>query len=341
MIAREPDHGARASSPSAFTRAVWVDLLKRSWKKSRAHRLDMMAASIAFYAFLSFVPLLGAIVMSYGLVADPSDLVKHMRLMLAILPADVATIVNEQLATLVLSAADKKGLGLALALGLAVLSATRASSAVIAALTVIYEEQDRRGLFRGMLISAALILVAIVVGLTGVTAAALVAFARALSGVTGPFAAIVVRLIAWAIAGALCCLSLGAMYRFAPQRSNARWEWLSVGAIAATLLWLGATLLFGLYAANFGNFDVAYGSLGAVAVLMIWLYISAYSVLIGALINAEAERQTARDSTTGPELPMGERGATMADTSAALARSDHIDPALSASSPGRGSGPRS
>lgn len=281
-----------------------------------------MSASIAFYAFLSFVPLLGAIVMSYGIFSDPGDLVKHMRLVISILPADVATIVNEQLASLVLSAGDKTGIGLAVALGLAIISASRASSAVVDALNVIYEEEDRRGLVRGAIISAALIVAAVIIGLAGVTAAALLAFAKTLSGITGPTAALVVRVAVWAIAAALCCLSLGGMYRFAPQRSDARWEWLSLGAIAGTLLWLAATLLFSLYAANIGNFDAAYGSLGAVAVLMIWLYISAYAVLIGALINAEAERQTARDSTTGPEMPMGNRGATMADTSAALCPSD-------------------
>ena len=317
-----PEHvrGAQAGVPSAFTRAVWIIILKRVWNKSRAHRLGMMAASIAFYAFLSFVPLLGALVISYGIFADPGDLAKHMRLVISIMPADAAAIVNDQIASLVLSAGEKKGIGLAAALGLAVISASRASSAMIDALNVIYEEENNRSLIRGTIVSAALIIAAIIIGLVGVTAAALVAFTKVLVGIAGPTAALVARVVVWAIAATLCCLALGWMYQFAPQRSDARWQWLSVGSVAGTTIWLGATALFGLYAKTFGRFDATYGSLSAVAILMIWLYISAYSVLIGALINAEAERQTARDSTTGPELPMGERGAAMADTSAALVK---------------------
>jgi membrane protein len=113
---------------------------------------------------------------------------------------------------------------------------------------------------------------------------------------------------------------LGAMYRFAPDRADARWQWLSLGSGLATLLWLLTTLGFGLYASWLGDYDATYGSLAAVVVLLMWLYVSAYAVLIGALVNAEVERQTSRDTTTGPEEPMGERGATMADTSAALDR---------------------
>ena len=109
------------------------------------------------------------------------------------------------------------------------------------------------------------------------------------------------------------------MYRFAPDRADARWRWLSYGSVAATLLWLVATIGFGIYAARFGNYNATYGSLGAVVILLMWLFVSAYAILIGGLINAEAERQTAIDSTTGPPRPMGERDAAVADTSAALA----------------------
>jgi len=125
------------------------------------------------------------------------------------------------------------------------------------------------------------------------------------------------QLLTWAVAGGLACAAIAAMYRYAPSRAHARWRWLSVGSVTATILWLAATIGFGIYAANFAGYDVTYGSLSAVVVLLMWLFVSAYAILIGGLINAEAERQTAIDSTTGPPLPMGERGATVADMSAA------------------------
>src|SRR3546814_15838931 len=108
------------------------------------------------------------------------------------------------------------------------------------------------------------------------------------------------------------------MYRFAPDRADAGWRWLIVGSVLATIVWLIATLCFGFYASLFGVYNATDGSLGAVGVLLWWLYVSAYAILLGGLVNAEAERQTARDTTTGPEEPMGKRGAVVADTSAAI-----------------------
>jgi len=89
------------------------------------------------------------------------------------------------------------------------------------------------------------------------------------------------------------------------------------------VLWLLATLGFGFYASHFAGYDATYGSLSAIVVLMMWLYLSAYAVLIGGLINAEAERQTAVDTTTGRPKAMGSRGATVADMSAALQDAPH------------------
>lgn len=311
--------GAQATSPAALTWRGWTETLKRVWTNSGNHHVGLMSAGIAFYAFLSFVPLLGAIVMLYGLFADPASVAEHMRLVIQVLPADAASLINEQLADLALAATETKGIALVIALGLSVVSASRASGAIMESLNVIYEQQNTRGFLRGTIVSAVLIVAAVIIGLTGIAAAALMGFANDFIG-GGTALAPIVRSVIWVIAGALCCFTLGAMYRFAPDRADARWQWLSVGAVVGTILWLIATVMFGIYAANFGNYDVTYGSLGAVAVLLMWLYVSAYAVLIGAMINAEAERQTARDSTTGPELPLGHRGATVADTSAALSR---------------------
>jgi membrane protein len=125
------------------------------------------------------------------------------------------------------------------------------------------------------------------------------------------------RVATWLIAGALASLILALIYRFGPCRAPAKWRWLSLGSIVATALWLVSSLLFGWYVQK-AHYDTTYGSLGAVVALVMWMYVSAYAMLLGAFVDAEAERQTARDSTTGSPRPMGERGAMMADTSAAL-----------------------
>lgn len=313
------ERGANAATPLQLRLRGWMDVLKRVWANSGTHHVGLIAAGVAFFSFLSFVPLLGALVMSYGILADPSAVARHMALVIEIMPADAASLVNEQLLELTRTAAEQKGMALAVALGLSIFSARSAAGAIIEALNIIYEEEDHRGFVRTTLISGALVIGAVLIGIAGLTAIAILGYAGQLLG-RAPLVAMVFRALVWLAAAALCCFTLGAMYRFAPNRADARWQWLSVGAVIGTVLWLLATLAFATYVANFGHYDVTYGSLGAVVVLLLWLHLSAYSVLIGAMINAEAERQTARDSTTGPERPMGSRGATVADTSAALAR---------------------
>jgi membrane protein len=109
-------------------------------------------------------------------------------------------------------------------------------------------------------------------------------------------------------------LGLAFLYRYAPDRARAQWRWVSPGAITATTLWIIASLGFTIYVANFNSYDATYGSLGGVIVLLTWLYLSAFVVLLGAVINAQSEKQTRTDSTDGPPMPMGTRGARVADT---------------------------
>jgi membrane protein len=108
--------------------------------------------------------------------------------------------------------------------------------------------------------------------------------------------------------------SLAVLYRFGPSRHDAKWRWVTGGAIVAAVLWLIGSGLFSLYVAKVGSYDKTYGPLGAVVVFMMWLFITALSVVVGAEFNAETERQTLKDTTTGEPKPMGERGATAADT---------------------------
>lgn len=310
--------GVAANSPNSLSVRAWMSVLRRVWINSGTHHLGLMAAGIAFYAFMSFVPLLGALVMSYGIFADPGDVARHVSVIMEIVPPDAAKLINDQILNLVATAADQKGVGLLIALGVSIYSATRASGAMIEALNVIYEEKDERGWLGGLIASTSLIIAAIVIAMMSMMAAALFGYAGLLFPALGELVSPIARSLTWAALAVLCTFTLGAMYRFAPDRADARWQWLSVGSVVGTALWLTATLLFGLYVANFASYDLTYGSLGAVVVLLMWLYVSAYSVLVGAMINAEAERQTARDTTTGYPLPMGSRGAVMADTSAAL-----------------------
>jgi membrane protein len=130
-------------------------------------------------------------------------------------------------------------------------------------------------------------------------------------GQAGKLAASIVR---WVVLALLVLVALAVVYRFAPDRANPRWRWVSGGAVVALLLWLLGSIGFSWYVDKFGNYNQTYGALAAVIILLLWLYLSAFAVLLGAELDAETERQTARDTTTGPERPLGQRNAEVADT---------------------------
>jgi membrane protein len=310
-------HGRAATSPLEMPAVAWRAILKRVWFKTGTDNIGLMAAGVAFYAFLSIVPLFGALIMTYGLIADPSSVATHMRTIIDLVPADAAKLIYEQLISVTTTAASKKGLGLLIALLISVYGATRASGAIMAALNVIYEQAERRSIVKTTLISFGMIIAAVLVGIAGLLAASVLGYVQSLLGGIGPVAAALVTILTWGVAGTLASMAIAATYRYAPDRADARWRWLTLGSALATMLWLAATLGFGFYAAKFGDYNATYGSLGAVVVLLMWLFVSAYAILLGATINAEIERQTAQDSTVGHPRPMGHRGATMADTTAA------------------------
>ncbi|MGN6278391.1 MAG: YihY/virulence factor BrkB family protein [Sphingomonas sp.] len=305
--------GYHSHAPWHHPWAAWKAIFTRIYVMDGYHNLSLMAAGVAFYAFLSFVPLLGAVVMTYGLIADPATIALHMQTIINLVPADAAELIQDQLTNVATTAATKAGLGLVIAMAFSIYGAMRASGAIIQALGVIYEEEDGRSIVQVYSLSARITLVAVAAAVVGLLAAVLLGYLGNAVSVLGQAGVVIIQALTWLVAAAIASWAFGFVYRFGPDRHDARWQWLTIGSIAATVLWLAATVLFGLYVANFANYNATYGSLGAVVVLMIWLWVSAYAILIGAEINAEAERQTGMDSTTGPPRPRGERGATVAD----------------------------
>ena len=146
---------------------------------------------------------------------------------------------------------------------------------------------------------------------------------------------LVAGVLRWPLLAALVLVGFSALYRFGPDRAPARWRWVTPGSLVATVIWLAASAGFALYAAVAGSFDETYGPLGGVVVLLLWLHLSSLAVLVGAEVNAEMEHQTARDTTTGPDRPLGARGAVVADTVGASSQERRTPPDGVDSSPDR------
>jgi membrane protein len=313
LVTMIDERGRNAASPWAMPVKGWWDVLKRSWTEMGKDNLSLIAAGVAFYAFTALVPLLGAVVLTYGLVAEPESVMRHFQALSTMLPADAARLVGEQLLNVVNTAGSKKGFGLVVALAIAFWGATKATGAIVTAMNIAYEEEETRGFVKRTLLN--LVMVVGAVFAVGLAMAAITVFALLEDLIPGAPSAVLflIKATSWIVLAVIAAGGVAAAYRYAPDRDVAKWKWLTPGSAFAAIGWGLLTAGFGVYVANFGNYNATYGSLGAVIVLLTWMYLSALILLLGAELNSELEHQTARDTTAGPDRPMGERGAEMAD----------------------------
>lgn len=268
---------------------------------------------MAFYSFLSLFPAIIAAITAWGLFADPQEIRDQTEALTDPMPKSAAQVLTRQINALTNTPTESLGIGLVITLALALWSASGGVGNLMTAVNLAYDEEETRGFIKRKALALGLTLAAIVfmllaIGLVAVAPAVLDAV-----GLSTPFRALF-EVGRWILVAVLVSVALAVLYRIAPDRDSAQIRWVSVGAVVATVLWLIASLGFSLYVDNFGNYNKTYGSLAAVVVLLLWLWITSYAVLLGAEINAESEEQTARDTTTGPEQPLGERGAVKADS---------------------------
>jgi len=310
--------GRAAAAPWNIPWRGWKDILWRVYIQMNAGRLLTVAAGVVYYCLLALFPALTAFVSLYGLVADPSTIDSHLSLVGGILPEGALQIVHETLQRLTAKSGSGLSVGFAVGLAVALWSANSGMKAIIDALNVVYGEIEKRGFVRLNILSFIFTLGAMVSLAVAIAVVVATPIALAFLGLSAASDALI-RILRWPAILVLIVLGLGILYRFAPSRREPRWQWLSVGSVAAAVAWLVASVLFSWYIANFAAYDVTYGSLGAAIGMMVWMWISMVVVLLGAQLNAEIEHQTALDSTVGADKPIGRRGATMADTVGAAA----------------------
>ena len=305
--------GRLSNNPLQIPFAGSKDILWRTYQQIDEDRLLATAAGVVFFGLLAVFPAITALVSSYGLFADASTIGANLQTMAMMLPQGSFQIVQDQIGRVLAKGDTALGATFLFGLGLAVWSANAGVKAVIEALNVVYDEREKRGFFRLNLLSLGFTTGAIMALMLMVSAVVALPLALDHLGLAQE-SKIIVSLARWPVMFAMLLMALGALYRFGPSRRAARWEWLSVGTLAAALLWIAGSSLLSWYLSNFGNYDATYGSLGAAIGLMMWMWMSAVIVLCGAELNAEIEHQTARDSTDGQPRPLGARGAVMADT---------------------------
>ena len=314
-----PAAGREAERPGEIPPRGWFAVLKRVKAEVKEDNVTLLAAGVAFYAILAIFPAIIAVVTVYGMVADPAQVESQVSEFAKGLPAGADQLLTEQLDNVVNAGQQALSIGLAISLLAVLWSASGGVQGLVKGLNLVYDEQETRGFVKLRGLSLLLTLGAIVVV---VVALALIAvFPGVIDnlglGQAGELATSIVR---WVVLALVVLVALAVVYRLAPDRANPRWRWVSWGAVVALVVWLLGSVGFSWYVDNFGKYNQTYGALAAVIVLLLWLFLSSFAVLLGAELDAETERQTARDTTTGPERPLGERDAEVADTVGGSAR---------------------
>ena len=303
--------GRDAVKPTEIPAKGWKDILYRTFKEVSNDRVTLVAAGTTFYLLLALAPTLAAFVSLYGLFLDPAEIAEQASALSTVVPGGGMDILTGQLERLATAEQGTLGLAFAISLGLALWSANSGIKSLFEAMNVAYDEVEKRGFVKLTLISLAFTIctLAAIIGLI-VFNTAFTTFREEI-GITFP--EWLANTLTAVVALAALIVFMACLYRFGPSREAPRWSWITPGAIFAGLMIVIVSAAFTFYVANFGSYNETYGSLGAVVGFLTWLWLVMIVLIMGGEINSEMEHQTARDTTTGPARPMGQRGAVMAD----------------------------
>lgn len=310
--AQEPGRGREADTPVDIPASGWKDIAYRAFQGIAANRLMAMSGGVAFFALMSLFPGIATVVSLYGLIANANTIADHVDLLSGFLPTGALQLIRDQVLLVVEKGNNALSVAFLVGLVVGLWSANSGVSALFDALNVVYGEKEKRSL---MMFYATTL--AVTLGCSAFVAMALAGVvilpaALVLIGVHSSTEALL-QVLRWPVLMAMIVVLLSIVYRIGPSRRDAKWRWVSPGSILAAILWVGASMVFSSYVTAFDSYNRIYGSLGAVVGFMTWTWLSIFIVLLGAQVNAEMEHQTARDTTEGDPLPLGVRGATMAD----------------------------
>tara|TARA_R110002012_G_scaffold129310_1_gene281724 strand:+ start:1807 stop:2775 length:969 start_codon:yes stop_codon:yes gene_type:complete len=307
------NRGEAATGPSQIPISGWWDILRRTVKKMLDDNLSLIAAGVGFYFLLAVFPLLVAFISIYGLLVSPDELQQHLNQLIGVVPDQGRQIISQQVERIMAKSNTALSTGVVFSTLFAVWSASKGAQAMVTACNITYGQHQNRS-FIMMLVMRVLLTVSAVMLL--VATLFTIAILPILFSYVGldDYASVLVQWLTWPFLALVFNVALAAFYRYGPHRSTAKWRWVTPGSLIASTLWVAFSFAFSFYLGQFGQYDKMYGSLGSVVVLLMWFYLTAYIILLGAEFNAAMEHQTEKDSTHGHDKPPGSRGAHVADT---------------------------
>lgn len=306
------ERGHQAEKPTQIPVKGWKDIALRVKTRLTKDHVPIASAGIAFFFFLATFPAIAAALSIYGLVMEPAQVEQQMIQLANVLPDQAHQMISGILEKQSEKSTSSLGWSLVLSVLISLWSANKGAKAVFEGVNITYYETDDRGFFKENAVTLLFTIGGIIIGFIAI--ALVVAFPALIDKIGLPsILEKVIQILRWPILALIVMFALAAVYKVAPHRKSAEFKWTSWGAIAATASWLAGSLLFSLFANNFGSFDETYGSFAAVIILMLWFFLTGFIILLGAEINSEMEHQTSRDTTTGEDKPMGQRGGYHAD----------------------------
>lgn len=306
------NRGQKAEKPKQIPKKGWKEIALRVKDQFSKDHILIVSAGTAFFFFLAIFPTIAAALSIYGLLMDPVEVSQQMNQLGNILPNQARQVIGDILETQSGKSGAALGWSLVLSILISLWTSNIGTRALFNGLNITYNEKDERGFFKLSGITLLVTIGGIIIGF--IALAIVVAFPAFINNFGLPSTLeTTIQLARWPVLALIVMTSLAVVYKVAPARSNPHFRWASWGAVVATLLWLIGSLLFNLYVSNFGTLDATYGSFAAVIILMLWFFLTAFIILLGAEINAEMEHQTSKDTTIGEDKPMGQRGAYHAD----------------------------
>ena len=267
---------------------------------------------MAFFSLLAVFPLITAALSTVSYFADPADVEGIADTVAAVIPGEAYGILEGQVNSVLSAPPITASFGIFVSLGFVFISAGAGIRAMMRAMNVAYEEVETRNpfvfFFFGMLMTLGSLIFVwaslfVIIGVSAVLAYANIEDTAGL--VSGK--------LPWILLMTMFSVACGVMYRFGPSRRPARKRWVLPGIGFALISWLTISFGFSRFVTRFGGYNETFGGLASVVILLIWLWLTAMVVIIGAELNSELERQTITDTTRGPCRPVGSRSAAMAD----------------------------
>lgn len=304
--------GHNAEKPEEIPASGWKEIGSRVVSQIKKDHVKIVSAGVGFYFFMALFPTLVAALSIYGLVSDPASIESHISALSGILPGEATGMIDSFIKPIVSKPAQTLGWGLIFSVLLSLWSANQGTSALFEGVNIAYNERDDRSLVKRTGVTLLFTFGGIILWLFSILI--IVLFPAFIDKIhLGSTVETMFGWARWVILAFIIIFALGIIYKNAPDRDDPEIKWVSWGSVIATILWIGGSLLFSWYVKNFGSYDDMYGSFAAVIIMLFWLFLTAFIILLGAEINSEMEHQTRKDTTVGPDEPMGERGGYHAD----------------------------